>query len=316
MTSFAFGLLYGLLGGIVAAVAALVGVWAERKVSGRIQKRFGPQTTGPFGLLQTVADLVKLLLKEDITPRAAQTGVFRMAPLMVFAPVAMSLAVIPFATGWAPLDTSVGMLFFLAVPSVSVLGILLGAWSSGNTYATIGGIRGAAQMISYEVPRSLAVLSVVLLAGSLRPTDVVAAWRPWWIPLLLIGFVVFYVASIAELNRGPFDLAEAESELVAGYFADYSGIRWAIFMLGEYGGMIASSLFAAAVFLGAVRWLPGAFGAIALVGVACLLAIVMIWIKWTVPRMRPDQLMSFAWKVLTPMALVQLVIVGAVIPWR
>jgi NADH-quinone oxidoreductase subunit H len=313
--AFGLGLLVGLAAALVIAVAALLGVWWERKVAGRIQKRFGPQTTGPFGLLQTLADTLKLILKEDITPRAAQEGVFRMAPLLVFAPVAMSLAVVPFVAGWAPFDTAVGMLFFLAVPSVSVLGILMGSWASGNTYATIGGIRGAAQMVSYEVPRSLSVLSVVLLAGSIRPTAVLAAWRPWWLLLTAVGFVVYFVASIAEVNRGPFDLPEAESELVAGYFADYSGIRWSVFMMAEYGGMLAASLFGAAVFLGAARWLPGVLGLVSLAVVACALVTVMIWVKWTLPRMRPDQLMSLAWKVLTPMALVQLLLVGAVIPW-
>ncbi len=315
MKPFGLGLVVGLAAALAIAVAALLGVWWERKVAGRIQKRFGPQTTGPFGLLQTLADTLKLILKEDITPRAAQEGVFRMAPLLVFAPVAMSLAVVPFVAGWAPFDTTVGMLFFLAVPSVSVLGILMGSWASGNTYATIGGIRGAAQMVSYEVPRSLSVLSVVLLAGSIRPTAVLAAWRPWWLLLTAIGFVVYFVASIAEVNRGPFDLPEAESELVAGYFADYSGIRWSVFMMAEYGGMLAASLFGAAVFLGAARWLPGVLGLVSLVVVACALVTVMIWVKWTLPRMRPDQLMSLAWKVLTPMALVQLLLVGAVIPW-
>ncbi|HEY3318177.1 MAG TPA: complex I subunit 1 family protein [Coriobacteriia bacterium] len=315
MRAFGLGLLVGLAAALVIAVAALLGVWWERKVAGRIQKRFGPQTTGPFGLLQTLADTLKLILKEDITPRAAQEGVFRMAPLLVFAPVAMSLAVVPFVAGWAPFDTAVGMLFFLAVPSVSVLGILMGSWASGNTYATIGGIRGAAQMVSYEVPRSLSVLSVVLLAGSIRPTAVLAAWRPWWLLLTAVGFVVYFVASIAEVNRGPFDLPEAESELVAGYFADYSGIRWSVFMMAEYGGMLAASLFGAAVFLGAARWLPGVLGLVSLAVVACALVTVMIWVKWTLPRMRPDQLMSLAWKVLTPMALVQLLLVGAVIPW-
>jgi NADH-quinone oxidoreductase subunit H len=318
------GALTGLGGGLAIAVAALLGVWAERKVSARIQMRFGPQTTGPFGLLQTLADTLKLLLKEDITPRNADRGVFRAAPLIVFAPVAVSLSVIPFAAGWAPLNAGTGMLFFLAVPSIAVVGILLGGWSSGNTYATIGGIRGAAQMISYELPRTLSVLSVVVLAGSLRPLDVMARWEWWWIPLLAVGFVVYFVASIAELNRGPFDLPEAESELVAGYFADYSGIRWAIFMMAEYGGMLSASLFGAAVFLGAPMWLRGAGGpgwlpvaggVVVLIALACVLAVVMIWVKWTFPRMRPDQLMSLAWKVLTPMALLQLLVAGVVAAW-
>ncbi|MBA4370751.1 MAG: NADH-quinone oxidoreductase subunit NuoH [Coriobacteriaceae bacterium] len=308
-------MVYGLAAGLLIALAALFGVWWERKVAARIQLRYGPQEQGPYGLLQTLADTLKLLLKEDITPTRAQVGLFRVAPLIVFTPIAMSLAVVPFAAGWAPLDIEVGMLYFLAVPSLSVIGVLVAGWASRNTYATIGGLRGAAQMVSYEVPRTLAVLSVVLLAGSLRPLDVIAAWRPWWVPLNLIGFVVYLIASIAELNRGPFDLPEAESELVAGYFADYSGIRWAIFMMAEYGGMLASSLFGAAVFLGGPALIAGPAGVVVLVLEAIAITTLMMWVKWTFPRMRPDQLMGTAWKVLTPLALVQLVLVGVVLPW-
>jgi NADH-quinone oxidoreductase subunit H len=315
MTGFLYGLAFGLAASLLIAGCTVLGVWAERRVSGRIQMRIGPQETGPAGLLQTVADVIKLILKEDITPTNADTRVFRWAPFLVFSPVAMSLVVIPFAVGWAPVDASVGVLFFLAVPSVAVIGILVGGWASGNTYATLGSLRGAAQMISYELPRTLSVLALVILAGSMQPTEVMAEWRFWWIPLNLIGFVVFLIASIAEVNRGPFDLPEAEGELVAGYFADYSGIRWAIFMLAEYGGVVASSLFAAAFFFGAVKWLPGALGTVALIVVAALLVVFIIWIKWTYPRMRSDQLMSTAWKVLTPMALLQLLIVGVVVPW-
>ncbi len=315
MIALAWGALYGLAAGLVIALAALIGVWGERKVAGRIQMRLGPQELGPFGLLQTLADTVKLVLKEDITPRAADVRVFRIAPLIVFAPIAMSFAVIPYAAGFVPLNTSVGLLFFMAVPAISVIGVLLAGWSSRNTYATIGGLRAAAQMISYELSRTLSILPIVLLAGSMRPLEVMDAWRWWWIPLTAIGFVVYLISSIAEVNRGPFDLPEAESELVAGYFADYSGIRWAIFMMSEYGGMVVAALFAAAFFFGGYLGLPGILGPIALILKATLLVVLMIWIKWTFPRMRPDQLMSLAWKVLTPMALVQLVIVGVVIPW-
>ncbi len=315
MSGFLGGVVWGLGGGIAIAIAALFGVWLERKVSARIQMRLGPLETGPAGLLQTFADTLKLLLKEDVTPAGAEVGMFRAAPLIVFAPIAMSLAVIPFAAGWAPLDTTVGVLFFIAVPSVSVIGILVAGWSSRNTYATLGGLRAAAQMVSYEVPRTLSILSVVVLAGSLRPLDVVDAWEWWWIPALFIGFVVYLISSAAELNRGPFDLPEAESELVAGYFADYSGIRWAIFMMSEYGGLLAASLFGAAVFLGGHHGLPGVWGGLLLVALAVLLVVVFMWAKWTFPRMRPDQLMSLAWKVLTPMALVQLAIVGVIVPW-
>ena len=179
MTSTLIGLLFGLLAGLAIALAALFGVWWERKVSGRIQLRFGPQQAGPAGLFQTLADTVKLVLKEDVTPAAADRTIFKWAPLLVFTPVALSLLAVPFATGFAPLDTGVGMLLFLAVPSVSVLGVLLGGWASANTYGTLGGMRGAAQMVSYEVPRTLSVLSLVVVAGSMRPTIVMGAWR-WW----------------------------------------------------------------------------------------------------------------------------------------
>ena len=316
MNGFVWGLVVGLGAGLLIAVAALIGVWAERKVSARIQMRFGPQEAGPFGLLQTLADTVKLVLKEDITPTQADVPVFRLAPFLVFVPIAASLAVVPFAAGWAPFNIASGVLFFLAVPAISVIGVLLAGWSSRNSYASIGGIRGAAQMISYELPRTLSVLALCLLAGSISTVAVHDAWRWWWIPLNAIGFLVYFIASIAELNRGPFDLSEAESELVAGYFADYSGIRWAIFMMAEYGGITAASLFGAALFFGGGLGLPGAFGGIVFVLLAGVMATVMLWVKWTFPRMRPDQLMSLAWKVLTPMALVQLVLVGLVIPWR
>ena len=315
MSELLWGMLFGLLAGIAIALAALFGVWWERKVAGRIQMRFGPQEAGPAGLLQTLADTIKLVLKEDITPRLADRRLYRIAPLVVFTPVAMSLAVIPFARGWAPFDTSVGVLFFLAVPSISVLGILLGGWASGNSYATLGGMRGAAQMVSYEVPRTLAVLSVVVLAGTLRPVLLLGRFQWWWILATLVGFVVYLISSIAEMNRGPFDLAEAESELVAGYFADYSGIRWAVFMMTEYGSVLAASLFGSVLFLGGGWPLSGALGVVVLLVKAVLIATLIIWVKWTLPRMRADQLMRFCWTVLTPLALVQLLIVGAVVPW-
>jgi NADH-quinone oxidoreductase subunit H len=316
VSGFVGGLIWGLAGGLLIALAALFGVWWERRVAGRIQMRIGPNTTGPAGLLQTLADTLKLVLKEDITPEQADVRVFRMAPFVVFVPIAMSLAVIPFAAGWAPLDASAGMLFFLAVPSVSVIGVLLAGWSSRNTYATLGGLRGAAQMISYELPRTLSVLGVVVLAGSLRPLAVMDAWHPSWLALNFVGFIVYYIASIAEVNRGPFDIPEAESELVAGYFADYSGIRWAIFMMSEYGGVVAASLFGAAVFLGGWSWIPGPAGVVLFVILTLVLVTGMIWAKWTFPRMRADQLMSFAWKVLTPMALVQIAVIGLVVAWQ
>ena len=313
--SFVWGLLWGLATVLLIAGGAVIGVWWERKVSARIQMRLGPQQIGPAGSLQMIADVPKLLFKEDVVPAGADRRVFMYAPLLVFAPIAMAIAVIPFWAGWAPLDSAVGVLFFLAVPSIGVLGILLSAWSSHNTLSTLGGVRAAAQMVSYEVPRSLAVLSVVVLAGSMRPTEVMGAWQWWWVPLTLLGFVVYFVASIAEMNRGPFDIPEAESELVAGYFADYSGMRWAFFMMAEYGAMIAASLFGAALFLGGFVWLPGLAGLAVYIGLAALIMTAVMWVKWTFPRLRQDHLMTFCWTVLTPVALVQLVVAGGVSLW-
>ena len=315
MNGLLWGVIVGLGAGILIAVGALIGVWLERKVSARIQMRIGPNEAGPAGLLQTLADTVKLVLKEDITPTQADVRIFRMSPFLVFVPVAASLAVVPFAAGWAPFDIGSSTLFFLAVPALSVVGVLMAGWSSRNTYASIGGVRGAAQMISYELPRTLSILSLCVLAGSISTVGIRDAFQWWWIPLNLIGLLVYFIASLAELNRGPFDLPEAESELVAGYFADYSGIRWSVFMMAEYGGIVAASLFAAALFFGGGLGLPGIAGAVVFVAITVCVTIAMMWVKWTFPRMRSDQLMGFAWKVLTPMALVQLLIVGLVVPW-
>ena len=315
MSWFGWGALFGLLSGLAIALAALIGVWAERKVSAKIQMRRGPLEAGPAGLLQTLADTIKLVLKEDITPRQAEVRTFRIAPFLVFTPIAVSMIVIPYGLGWAPLESAVGVLFFLAVPAISVIGVLLAGWASRNTYATLGGIRGAAQMISYELPRTLSVVALCIIAGSIAPAGVLGEWRWWWLPLNLIGFVVYFISSIAEVNRGPFDIPEAESELVAGYFADYSGIRWAIFMMAEYGGILAASLFGAAMFFGAGFGIGGWLGVVVMILTAALIATTMIWVKWTFPRMRADQLMSLAWKVLTPLALLQLVLVGVVAPW-
>jgi NADH-quinone oxidoreductase subunit H len=312
---FAWGMVAGLGAGIVIAVAALIGVWWERKVSARVQLRLGPQQAGPAGLLQTLADTLKLVLKEDITPARADRGMFKMAPFLAFVPVATSMIVLPLVKGWAPLQIASGALFFLAVPGIAAAGILLAGWSSRNTYATIGGIRGAAQVVSYELPRTLSVLALCILGGTLNVVTLQESWRWWWILATALGFLVYFIASIAELNRGPFDLAEAESELVAGFFADYSGIRWAVFMMVEYGGMVAASAFAAIAFFGGGFGIPGIAGTLILVVITCALATVMIWAKWTFPRMRPDQLMSFAWKVLTPIALLQLAIVGVIAAW-
>jgi len=312
MRSYLFGVLWGFAAAILIALTALFGVWWERKVAGRMQMRFGPQQAGPAGMFQTLADTVKLVVKEDITPNLADVPVFKLMPYLVFVPSASAFAVIPFANGWAPFNTEASALFFLAVPGMGALGMLLAGWASHNTYGSLGGVRAAAQLVSYELPRTLSVLSLVVLAGTTSAVGIRGAWQWWWIVVLAPAFVVYFISSIAEVNRGPFDLPEAESELVAGYFVDYSGIRWAIFMMVEYSGIVAASLFGAATFLGGGLGIPGPFGVLLFVAFTIAFTTMMIWVKWSFPRLRPDQLMSFAWKVLTPVALVQLLIAGVV----
>lgn len=319
MTSFLYGMLVGLLAGIFIALATLIGVWAERKVAARIQMRLGPQEAGPFGLLQTLADTLKLILKEDITPSQADVRLFRIAPFMVFVPCAAGFAVIPFALGWAPFNIASSALFYLAVPGLSIIGVLVAGWSSRNTFASIGSVRGASQMISYELPRTLSVLSLCVLAGTVSAVGIHDSFRWWWIPVNAIGFLVFFITSIAEVSSVPFDLPVAESELVAGYYVDYSGIRFSIFAMVEYGGMVSAAVFGTALFFGGGLGIRGPLGALIYAAIAVFLTVTMMWVKWTYPRMRSDQLMNFAWKVLTPMALGQLMLAGvfaAVIPWH
>ncbi len=284
---FVWGMVTGLGAGLVIAVAALIGVWWERKVSARVQLRLGPQQAGPVGLLQTLADTLKLVLKEDITPARADRSMFRLAPFLVFAPIATSMIVLPVVEGWAPLQIATGALFFLAVPGISAAGILLAGWSSRNTYATIGGIRGAAQVVSYELPRTLSVLALCILGGTLNVVRLQESWRWWWILATALGFVVYLIASIAELNRGPFDLPEAESELVAGFFADYSGIRWAVFMMAEYGGIVAAAAFGAIAFFGGGFGVKGLAGTLIMVAIICVLATVIIWVEVDVSAHAP-----------------------------
>lgn len=285
------------------------GILAERKVMGYMQLRHGPnQLGGRWGLLQTVADVLKLLLKEDIIPKAVDRPLFIIAPVIAFAPSFVVLATLPFTDKFQFADIGVGLLYYIAVSGLTVFGMLLGGWASNNKYALLGGMRAAAQMISYEIPLVMAVLGVILLTGSLNLNDIVDAQKGGWFILLQpIGFVVFFIASIAELNRTPFDLPESENELVAGYFVEYSGFRWAFFMLSEYVYVFGMSTLTTVVFLGG--WLPP-FGFLGFIPGAVWFALkfvtvvfVYFWIRSTLPRFRADRLMEFGWKVLLPIAL-------------
>jgi NADH-quinone oxidoreductase subunit H len=250
---------------------------------------------------------LKLLLKEDMIPKAADRPLFIIAPVIAFAPSFMVMATIPLTDKVQFADLGVGLLYYTAVSGLSVVGILLGGWASNNKFSLLGGMRAAAQMISYEIPLVMSVLGIILLAGSLNLNEIVAAQQGvWFIVLQPIAFVVFFIAAVAELNRVPFDLAEAENELVAGFHTEYSGFRWAMFMLSEYVYMFAMASLITVLFLGG--WLPLPFlgfipGAVWFALKFSLVIYILIWFRATFPRIRADQLMEFAWKVLLPVAL-------------
>ncbi len=294
-------LLFVVLGFVTYAILA------ERKVIGWIQGRIGPNQVGPWGLLQTVADILKLLIKEDTIPKNADQFLFKLAPLIAFVPAFAVLAVMPFSDSIQFANIGVGLLYYLAISSITTIGILLGGWASNNKYALLGGMRSAAQMISYEIPLVLSVVGIVLTVGSLNLTEIVAAQqKTWFIFPQLIGFVVFLIASISELNRTPFDLPEAESELVAGYHVEYSGFRFAFFMLAEYVYIFAMASLTTVLFLGG--W-NAPFGLTFIPGIIwfilkfLVIVFFLYWVRATMPRIRVDQLMQFAWKVLLPLAL-------------
>jgi len=297
--------------------------WLERKVSAHIQDRLGPMETGGWhGWSQAIADAIKLLVKEDIIPTAADSRLFRLAPYIVFVGSLAGFAVLPFAMNLIGSDLNIGVYYIIAVSSLVVIGILMAGWASNNKWALYGAMRSAAQMVSYEVPVALSLLVPVLMSGSLSMQDIVqnqegGFWR-WYVfrafPFSLISFVIYFWASLAEVNRTPFDIPEADSELVAGYFTEYSGMRFAIFFLAEYGNMFVVSAIAATLFLGgwqpilpALKFIPGPFW---FVGKAFALVLMQMWLRWTLPRLRVDQLMHVCWKIFLPFSFANLMIVG------
>jgi len=292
-------------------------IYFERKVIGWMQFRRGPNRVGPFGLLQTVADILKLLIKEDTIPRKADRLLFVFAPVLAFIPSFAVLAVIPYTQKLYFADLNVGLLYYVALSGISTLAIVLGGWASNNKYALLGGMRSAAQMISYEVPLAISVTGVVLMSGTLNLRGIVDAQSGGWfwdwnfLPQI-IGFAVFVVAAISELNRTPFDLPEAESELVAGYHVEYSGFRFAFFMLTEYVYVYAIAGLATTLFLGGwhapapfLDFIPG------IVWFALKFAFIvffLFWLRATLPRIRIDQLMGLGWKLLLPLSLANIFI--------
>jgi NADH-quinone oxidoreductase subunit H len=295
------------------AVNALFIIWMDRKVAAHMQIRKGPNRVGPFGLLQTIADTVKLLIKEDIVPTVADKPLFLIAPILVFVSTFAVFLIIPFGKGLIADDLNVGVLYIMAVTGLAVIGILTAGWASNNKYSLMGSLRSAAQIISYEIPVVLIMISVVLLAGSLKMTDIINAQpRFGFILYSPLGFVLFLIATNAEINRSPFDLPEGESELVSGYLTEYSAMKFATFFLAEYTNLFLSGAIVTTLFLGGWRgpsFLPPIFWFFLK---TYFVVFLLMWIRWTFPRIRVDHLMTFCWKIMVPLALFNLVVTAIV----
>jgi len=302
---------------IFVAVSVMFMVWWERKISAHIQVRFGPMRVGGWhGWAQSIADGIKLLIKEDIIPDGADRLVFALAPMVVFAAGLAAYVIIPFGPGLIVSDLNIGVLFYISISSLTVVGIIMAGWSSNNKYAVLGAIRSAAQAVSYEVPLVVSILGVIMTVGSLSMTKIVEAQQQmWFVVPQLLGFLIYLTAAIAECNRLPFDIPEAESELVAGFHVEYSGMRFAIFFLAEYANMFTVSAIAAALFLGGWHGplLPGWLWFLLK---TYFLIFVMMWLRWTLARLRVDQLMNLGWKFLLPLAFLNMGITGLILVLR
>lgn len=298
------------------ALSVLFMVWLERKVSAHIQDRLGPMVVGGWhGWAQTIADALKLLLKEDIVPASVDRILFKMAPFIVFLGAFAAYVVLPFGASSFVTDLNIGILYIVAVSSLSVIGIIMAGWASNNKYSLYGSMRAAAQVISYEIPAAMAIMAVIISVGSLSMVDIVEAQKGgilnWFLfknpPFLFLAFIIYFIASLAEVNRTPFDLPEAESELIAGYHTEYSGMRFAFFFLAEYANMLLVASVATTLFLGG--WLlpipilsqviPGP---VVFFIKALILIFIQMWMRWSLPRLRVDQLMYVNWKVLLPIS--------------
>ncbi|MEV0626561.1 NADH-quinone oxidoreductase subunit NuoH [Nonomuraea wenchangensis] len=297
---------------VVFLVLPLIVGQTEHKVMAHMQSRLGPMYAGGFhGWAQLIADGVKFAQKEDIIPAAADRRVFMIAPGVALVPYLVVLVVIPFDRDFVAVDLDLGLFFVLAVMGVGVLGAIMAGWASANKYSVLGGMRAAAQLMSYELPLVLAASSVAMAAGTLSIPGIVEAWQWWWLPWQAVGGVVFFVAGLAELRRPPFDMPIAESEIIMGPMTEYTGMRFALFMLAEYAGIVVLSFLTAVLFLGGWHgpFLPGWLWTLLKV---FALAFVVIWLRVTYPRLREDQLQKLAWVVLVPLALGQLALTGVV----
>jgi NADH-quinone oxidoreductase subunit H len=317
---FRFLLSFGVILFLVLNLAAIL-TMAERKVSAYIQLRFGPNRVGPRGLLQPAADVFKLFSKENLSPNRADRWIFLAAPIALFIPAAIVWLTVPFAPGAVVADLNIAVVFFIAVTSIGALGVIMAGYGSRSNFSLLGALRGAAQMISYEVPMILSLLGVIMLAGSLSLVDIVNAqaggfWHWYFLPQFPM-FIAFYVAGLAEARRVPFDLPEGESEIVGGFMVEYSGMTWALIQAAEFASMALISAITAALFLGG--WQPpidaldlGNFNWVWFGLKTSLIIFTFQWVRWSLPRLRMDQLMDFGWKILVPLTLVWLFVTAGV----
>ena len=303
----------------VMTVVVMGLIYVERKVLARFQQRLGPTRTGPMGLLQSVADALKLVAKEDVRPTNADPWVFELAPFLVFVPTFLGFVVVPFALAWSVRDLDLGLFYILAVSSVNIVGWVMAGWASDNRYAMLGALRAVAQSISYELPLVMAMIAVAMVADSLNISEIVRGqamvpnivWQP-------LPFLMFFICMLAEMNRPPFDIPVGESEVVGGPYVEYSGIRWSMFFLAEYASMFIMALLGAAVFLGGSAWPFGEqlglpWQILLTVAKAGLIIFVVIWTRASFPRLRIDQLMSFSWKLLLPVSFAQIMVNGLIL---
>ncbi len=297
----------------VALNIAAALIWVERRLLALWQDRYGPNRVGPFGTMQVLADMIKIFTKEDWIPPFADRALFVIAPAIIIGTVLLSFAVVPFAAGWVVADLNVGLLFFLAMSSLGVYSVVMGGWSSDSKFSLLGGMRAAALMLSYEAFMGLSLMGVVLLSGSFRLSDIVAAQRHlWFIVPQFVGFLLFLTAGAAEMRRTPFDLPEAESELIGGFHTEYSGMKFGMFFVGEYLGLILISAMTTLLFLGG--WLgPVLPGPVWFLVKTFALIGFFILVRAALPRPRFDQVMQWAWKYMFPLAVINLVVTGAIV---
>lgn len=312
---------------VFVLIYALIAILAELKVSAWIQERLGPMRTGPWGILQPIAEVVKLLQKEDITPDKANKLLYNLAPFIMFTGAYAAFAVIPFSERFVPANINVGLFYIFAIGSVGAFGIVMGGWASNNKYSLMGAMRAVAQIISYEIPAAMAVLSIVVLASSMNMQEITSAQSGWFwnwylfggpgtiekiwiIPFTLILSMIYFISSLAETNRVPFDIPEGESELVAGFHTEYSGMKFAMFFFAEYANMFVVAAILTTIFLGGWNSPFGDFmqgpgwGVFWFILKGFLVVLVQIWIRWTLPRFRVDQLMYLGWKILLPISFI------------